>query len=240
MMEQVVDPDPWNFDFASFYETPLIVSMVKGEEELKSLNATIKEYSVRALKMQEREINPKAKTLFYDDGNNLSQISEIIDIKIYGFNRWRDCEAVVCKDLEQRIQAVGLLMPNRDRITESFESSSKHSKLSPLTTISTEVYLLATAYWNIPSKQTQLFAHKVRGAGTSIIYYASELSKTYGSRGEVFLTYLPSSEAFYKEKLGFIECYTENKFSNEGLLLTAEKASWLPFKFASITCELPA
>lgn len=237
---------PQKADPLSFYEKPLTVSMVHEEKELTIINDTLKKYAISAIRISRRELETKPRDLFQDSFNILSKITEIIATKIDNFkreypdSRWEGYEVVVCKDPEQRIQAAAILFPKRTESVKEFtKNPAKRERMPLLTSISTEVYLLATAFWNIPSKFTEKIPQKIKGAGTSIIYYASELGKRSGSSGEVTLGTISSSKKFYLEKLGFIKCYIENKPFSKTFLLTPKNASQLSFKFSSVTFEFP-
>jgi hypothetical protein len=103
-----------------------------------------------------------------------------------------------------------------------------NAKYSPAEEVSTpnpplpiqccEIFELATAPRNIRSTLTLSKKSRVRGAGTSIVAFASQQGRLSGSQGEVFLHSLPSSIDFYKKKLHFKE-----------VPASAEHDGWIPF-----------
>ncbi len=197
------------------YQTSFEIKVMESVSDWEKLGKITHEYAAQSDKLESQEINARIQQIFADNCSILKKIQGLIntkkDPKMSKY--WTEYTIVVAYDSKySKVQAIGVIQPN-------YEFSFKKCS---------QLFYLATAYWNIDSTLTATEPYKVKGAGRSIVKLCSEMGKPFGSRGEVYLQSLDSAVDYYKDKLGFERVTSDMPYySNVELYLTEEKAQEL-------------
>ncbi len=185
------------------------MKILETEEELKNIQGTLSEYSQAVEQLEGSSLDERIKNIYQANRSMLKDIEEIVSYKLCLEEHFINSKVIVALDkTHAKVQAVGILMVNRDHLTPKC----------------VELHSLATAYWNIDPSNTTTPPYKVKGAGTAVVKFCSQLGKKYGTQGEIYLHSLTSSVGFYY-KLGFK--MMEPKFSSYEMFLDAKGAETL-------------